>query len=122
MAAMKKSLQEIEDYYMSQGLDGEELRKALNQDKEFQEILKERKREIKNKLGVSNKDEEKYLLSREEDYEILAKVRELESKQLNDEDKEIVGLVLTQLEEKWRETLLGEIDQMLKKNRLNYKH
>jgi len=102
---------------MSQGLDGEELRKALNQDKEFQEILKERKREIKNKLGVSNKDEEKYLLSREEDYEILAKVRELESKQLNDEDKEIVGLVLTQLEEKWREPLLSKLDELLKRYR-----
>jgi hypothetical protein len=115
MAAMRKSLQEIEDYYMSQGLDGEDLRKALNQDKEFQEILKERKREIKNKLGISDKDEEKYLLSREEDYEILAKVRQLESKDLTDNDKEVVRLILTQLEEEWREPLLNKLNELLEK-------
>lgn len=112
---MKKSLQEIEDYYMSQGLSGEGLRKALNEDKKFQEILQERKQQIKNKLGVSDEDEEKYLLSKEEDYKILAKARELESKQLTNEDKEIVRLVLTQLEEEWREPLLDKLNELLKK-------
>ena len=36
---MTKSLQQIEDYYLSQGLNGEDLRKALENDPEFQKML-----------------------------------------------------------------------------------
>ncbi len=112
---MKKSLQEIEDYYLTQGLSGEALRRALKEDKEYQEIWRERKKQIKDKLGVSDQDEEKYILSKQEDYEILAKIRELESKSLTEEDKEIVELIRTQLEEEWRDPLLDKLKSLLNK-------
>jgi predicted DNA-binding protein len=47
---MAKSLQEIEDYYLTKGLTGEALRKALKEDGEYQEVWKERKKQIRDKL------------------------------------------------------------------------
>ncbi len=114
---MAKSLQQIEDYYLTQGLTGEALRKALKSDGEYQEIWKERKKQIRNKLDISDEDEEKYILSRQEDYEILSRVRELESKPLSDVDKEFVELIRTQLEEEWRTPLVDKLSELLQKYR-----
>ena len=46
---MAKTLQQIDDYYLSQGLKGEALRSALENDTEHQKLLKERKAVIRNK-------------------------------------------------------------------------
>lgn len=112
---MAKSLQQIEDYYLSQGLKGEVLRKALENDREYQNLLKERKAVIRNKYGITEEEEEQYLLPNEEDYQILSIIKELESKNLSDSDKEIVEFIKSQLRIDWREPLLEKLKQLLQK-------
>lgn len=112
---MAKSLQQIEDYYLSQGLDGEALRDALEKDEEYQQLLKERKAVIRNKYGITEEEEKGYVLPNEEDYEILSIVKSLENKSLSESDKEIVKLIRTQLEAEWRKPLLEKLKQLLKK-------
>lgn len=112
---MPKSLQQIEDYYLRQGLKGEELRKALENDIEFQEGLQIRRSVIKNKYGITEAEEKEHLLPNQEDYEILSIVKILEKKDLSDHDKEIVEVIKTQLKEDWREPLLNKLKQLLQK-------
>jgi len=50
------------------------------------------------------------------DYEILSKIKELEKKKLEKEDKEIIKLIKTQLERDWRKPLLVKLDKLLKKS------
>lgn len=112
---MPKSLQEIEDYYQSKGLSGEILRQAIEKDNEYQLLLKDRKAVIKNKFGITDQEEKKYPLPSEEDYEILSKVKELESKELSETDSETVELVGSQLEDDWRKPLLDKLNLLLEK-------
>ena len=109
---MTKSLQRIEDYYLSQGLKGEALRAALESDAKYQALLKERKAVIRNKHGITEQEEKEYLLPNEEDYEILSKIKTLEDKNLSHHDKEIVELIKTQLKDDWREPLLERLRQL----------
>lgn len=112
---MAKSLQQIEDYYLTQGLKGDELRKALENDAEFQELLKERKAAVRNKFGITEEEEKEYLLPNEEDYEILSTVKSLESKNLSEHDREIVELIKTQLRAEWRKPLMERLKQLKQK-------
>lgn len=112
---MVKSLQQIEDYYLSRGFKGEELRKALERDSEFQQLLKEKKAEIRDKFGVTEEEEKEFLLPNEEDYKVLSIVKNLESKDLSDNDTEIVKMIKTQLQADWREPLLSKLKQLLQK-------
>ena len=112
---MAKSLQDIEDYYISQGLTGETLRKALDDDEEFQKLLKEKKSQVRDRFGISNEDEEKYYLPKQEDYEILSKVKQLENMNLNDNDKELVEVIKAQLLAEWRKPLLEKLKQLISK-------
>src|SRR3989338_8664835 len=50
---MKKSLQRIEDFYVKQGYKGDELRKILSKDKEYQKILQERKQKLTQKISMT---------------------------------------------------------------------
>lgn len=50
---MKKSLQRIEDFYMSQGYNVNGLRKILSKDKDYQKLLKEKKTEIDQKMSLT---------------------------------------------------------------------
>lgn len=109
---MAKSLQQIEDYYLSQGLKGEALRTALENDAEFQELLKDRKTAIRNKYGITEQEEKEYLLPNEEDYEILSIVKKLKDKNLSDTDREIIELIKTQLKDDWRKPLLDKLKQL----------
>lgn len=111
---MAKSLQQIEDYYLSQGFEGEALRNALENDAKFQELLKERKTAIRNKYGITEEEKE-YLLPDEEDYEILSMVKTLKNKSLSNTDGEIVELIKTQLEDEWRKSLLDKLKQLSQK-------
>lgn len=112
---MAKTLQQIEDYYLSQGLKGEELRKALENDTEFQKLLGERRVVIRNKYGITEQEEKEYLLPNEEDYEILSIVKLLENKNLSDQDKEIVEFIKSQLRVDWRGPLLERLKQIIQK-------
>lgn len=112
---MAKSLQQIQDYYLSQGLRSEALRNALEEDSKYQELLKERKAVIRNKYGIDEAEEKEYLLPNEEDYEILSIVKSLENKNLSDQDKEIVEFIKSQLRLDWRGPLLEKLKQLLQK-------
>lgn len=112
---MTNSLQQIEDYYISQGLKGEALRTALENDARYQALLKERKAKIRNKYDITEEEEKEYLLPNEDDYKILSTVKELESKNLSDHDKEIVELIKTQLRDNWREPLFMKLKQLTEK-------
>lgn len=110
-----KSLQDIEDYYISQGLTGEALRQALDNDTEFQSLLKDKKSEVRDKLGITQEDEEKYYLPKQEDYEILSRVKQLESVDLNENDRELVEVIKAQLLAEWRKPLLEKLGQLITK-------
>ena len=112
---MAKSLQQIGDYYLSKGLRGEDLRKALEKDSEFQKLLAKRKAEIRNKYGVTEQEEAEYLMPNEEDYVVLAKVKTLENKNLSDHDKELVEMIRSQLKADWRTPLLEKLEILLQK-------
>lgn len=112
---MARSLQQIGDFYLSQGFKGEELRKALAEDFEFQQLLKEKKAEIRDKFGITKEEEKEFLLPNGEDYEVLSIVKNLESKDLSDNDREIVTLIKTQLRADWREPLLAKLKGLLQK-------
>ena len=110
---MTKPLQEIEDYYLSQGLKGEDLRKALDSDSVYQALLKERKSVIRNKYGITEDEEKEFLLPNEEDYEILSGVKALEKKQLSKEDGEAVKLIKSQLQDDWRTPLRIKLQELI---------
>ncbi|OGE44517.1 hypothetical protein A3B45_05200 [Candidatus Daviesbacteria bacterium RIFCSPLOWO2_01_FULL_39_12] len=112
---MAKSLQQIDDYYLSQGLKGEALRSALENDSEYQRLLKERKAVINNKYGITEEEEKEYLLPNEEDYEILSIVKTLKNENLSETDIEIVELIKTQLQDDWRGPLLEKLKKLLQK-------
>ena len=112
---MKPSLQKIEDYYIRKGFRGDKLRKILESDKEYQKILTERKRGLTKKFSISKNEEKKYVLSTDNDHEILGKIHELEKKKLSESDKELVEFIRTQLEEDWRTPLVEVLDKLMKK-------
>jgi len=109
------SLQAIEDYYYQKGLRGDKLRKATENDKEFIQALKERRLKLTKALSIKSKDRKKYILSTDDDYEILGKIYKLEKKNLSKEDNELLKLARTQLEHDWRVTINEFLDKLLKK-------
>ncbi len=111
----KKSLQAIEDYYYRKGLRGDRLRRATENDQEFMQILKERWSKLTKTFKVKSNDRKKYILSSDQDYEILGKVYKLESKKLSEKDRALVKLVRTQLEPHWRTPVLKFLEQLVKK-------
>lgn len=110
-----KSLQEIEDFYINQGLTGTDLRKALEKDKEYQELLRKRKVRLTKKFKISKKEQDKYVLSTDQDYEILGKIHQLEQLPLSDEDKRLVSFIRTQLEPPWRAGIFKVLNRLLEK-------
>ena len=112
---MKKSLQRIEDFYVKQGYKGDELRKILSKDKEYQKLLKERKQKLTKKISLTETERKKYVMSINEDYEIISKVKQLEKLNLNKEEKFLIKFIRTQLEHDWRKWLIKELDKILLK-------
>ena len=112
---MRRSLQEIEDYYVNKGLKGQKLREALENDKDFLLILGKRKKQLKSNFRVKAKDKKEYVLSTNSDYEILEKIYRLEKERLSEKDKKLVRLIRTQLRHDWRSPLINELNQLLKR-------
>ena len=112
---MKKSLQRIENFYLSEGYKGNELRKILSKDKDYQQLLEERKQKLTNKISLTKTEEKKYVMSIDEDYEILSKVKQLEKLDLNKDEKFLIKFIRTQLEHDWRKWLIKELDKILLK-------
>ena len=111
----QKSLQAIEDYYYRKGLRGDKLRKATQNDREYMRILRQRWSQLTKKFLVQSIDRKRYVLSTDQDYEILGKIYELERKRLSDKDKALVRLARTQLEHHWRTPILKFLTRLLKK-------
>lgn len=66
-------------------------------------------------MDVSPEEKKKYVLKTEQDYEILAKIKQLEKKKLSTAEKELVTFLRTQLEEDWRTPMIKKLDALLKK-------
>lgn len=113
--AKKKSLQEIEDFYVNQGLTGDELRKAIENDKNYQEILRERRARLTKKFEITKEEQEEYVLSTDQDYEILGKIHQLEKLPLSSGDKRLVNFIRTQLEADWRAPIFEVLNGLSKK-------
>ena len=64
---------------------------------------------------LTKTEQRKYVMSTNEDYEILQKVKKLEKLKLTKEEKILVWLIKTQLEPKWRKYLLQALSKLLKK-------
>jgi len=111
----RKSLQEIEDFYINLGYRRDKLRKALAKDKEYQKLLKERKQKLTKRFKVTTSEKKKYVLSTDVDFEILAKCKQLEKLKLTKEDRVLVKLIKTQLERDWRNSLLKTLNKLLRK-------
>ncbi len=92
---MKKSLQQIEDYYIRKGLKDSKLRKALEFDEEYQEILAQRKTKLAKRFRIISKEEKDYVLSTNQDYEILGKVKQLEKQKLSVVDIRLIKFIRT---------------------------
>lgn len=114
---MKQSLQAIEDYYYRKGLRGSKLRRATEKDREYMRILKNRWSKLTKKFPVKTRDRKKYILSTDQDYEILSKIYELERNKLSDKDKALVRLIRTQLEHHWRTPIIAFLNQLVAKYR-----
>lgn len=111
----KKSFQGIEDFYINLGFSGSRLRNTLEKDKEYQKLLKERIKKLTRKSKASGMEKKKYVLSTDQDFEILEKCKLLEKKKLEKEDKHLVRLIKTQLRQGWRTPLVKELERLLKK-------
>jgi hypothetical protein len=111
----RRSLQEIEDFYVNKGLSGSALREVLENDADYQRLLEERKEQLTRKFDVSVEEQERYVLSTDSDYEILGKIHKLEKKPLSKEDKNLVQFIRTQLEEDWRSPIIKVLNKLLGK-------
>lgn len=111
----KKSLQEIEDFYKNQGYTGDKLRKILAKDKEWLSLVNERKQKLTKKISLTKAEQKKYVMSTDEDYEILGKIKQLEKMKLTKEEKFLVKLIKTQLEHDWRKPLIQTLNKILRK-------
>ena len=80
-------------------------------------IYKERQQKLTKSFSLTKTEQKKYVMSTNDDYEILKKVKQLEKLKLNKEDKILVWLIKTQLEFEWRNYLIHALNQILKKYR-----
>jgi hypothetical protein len=65
--------------------------------------------------STTETEKKKYLLPEARDLEILLKCREIESLNINENDRNMVELIKSQLENDWRKYLLAALNQLLKK-------
>lgn len=112
---MKKSFQQIEDYYIRKGLKGSKLREVLEGDEEYQKILAERKTKLARKFKITPKEEQKYVLSTDQDYEILDKIKQLEKQKLSVGDRKLIKFIRTQFKYDWRTPIMELLDNVLGK-------
>lgn len=114
---MKKSLQQIEDQYISLGLRGERLRKALKKDKEYQRWLKRKREKLSKESEATKQDRRKYVLAADVDFGILGITKALLKKKVSKEDRRLIALIKSQLLEDWRAPLVQELNRLQRKYR-----
>ncbi|HLD39503.1 MAG TPA: hypothetical protein VJB05_04295 [archaeon] len=107
------NLDDIVGFYIKLGYAGSRLKKILEKDKNYQDLLKRRVKQLSN-AGISKPEQKKYVLFTNKDVEIL-KICNMLEKKTNDEDKYIIRLIKTQLAEDWRTPVLKELKKLQKK-------
>ena len=112
---MKKSLQQIEDYYYRKGLRGTQLRHVTERDHEYKTILKQKLARLSKVFKIKSSDKKRYSMATNEDYEILGKIYRLEAKPISKHDHDLIQLIRTQLEHHWRTPIIKFLDKLLKK-------
>ena len=106
------SISEIQHTLIAQGLRGEKLRHAIGDNKEYQRIMKRRV----SKLVTKNKKvSDKYVMSVNDDFEIMNLIKQLEKKKLSKSDREVIKLLKTQLEHDWRLPLKSFLEKLMRK-------
>jgi|SRR3989344_4634189 len=110
-----KSLQKIEDRYISRGFRGKYLKRVLASDKKYLKLVGKRTKRLTANNVANAKDKKKYVLSTDDDFEILRIVKEIEMKELSPTDKLITELIKSQLEHDWRLPLLRQLRMIQKK-------
>lgn len=108
-------LQKIEDKYIDLGYKGLALRRVLENDQEYQKALKERRQKLTKKFEVTKNEGNKYVLSTDIDYEILAICKQLEKQKLSNQDKLLVQMIKTQLDADWRTPLIKILRNLKRK-------
>jgi len=63
---------------------------------------------------ITKADKKKYALPTKLDVDILIKIKKLEKKILNKEDKRMLRLIKTQLKKDWRKPLIEELNKLEK--------
>ncbi|MDD5032315.1 MAG: hypothetical protein PHR36_04740 [Patescibacteria group bacterium] len=109
------SVQAIEDFYLNLGYRGDNLRKALLKDKEYQGLLRGKKATLTTQTKVSLADKKKYVLATDADFEIVDKCRRLEILKPADDDRLLINLIKSQLEVEWRPPLIEALNKLLRK-------
>lgn len=112
---MKRSLQQIQDFYINLGFRNEKLREALDKDVQFQQLLAEKKEQLTSTFPVTAAEQKKYLLVTDTDYLILSLCKKLEHQKLTEEDKLLVRLIKSQLEHDWRKELVKFLNTLYQK-------
>lgn len=67
------------------------------------------------RFSLTKAEKRRYVMSTNEDYEILKKVKCLEKLKLRKEEKTLIKLIKTQLELEWRKYLLKTLNNILKR-------
>jgi len=66
-------------------------------------------------MKITKYEKKSYVFKEPRDYKILAKIKELERKNLTKNDKEIIKLIRTQLKDDWRLDLIKYLNKLLKR-------
>lgn len=64
------------------------------------------------KIKIIKEGNKKYIIDEKRDLEIYKKIKKLEKKKLNKQNKGILKLIKTQLEEDWRKYLIQELNKL----------
>ncbi|MDD5710798.1 MAG: hypothetical protein PHV43_01710 [Candidatus Colwellbacteria bacterium] len=112
-----KSAQSIEDFYVGRGYRGERLRKALEADREYQEVLKRKRSTLTKRVNATSAEQQRYVLSIDPDFTILDRCKKLEKQKLSLSDQQLVHLIKSQLKQDWRKPL----NSMLRKLETKYR-
>jgi len=77
--------------------------------------MKKKQQSLTKSFPLTKTERKHYVMSTDEDYEILGKVRQLEKLKLTKEERFLVWLVKTQLEPEWRKYLIKALNKILRK-------
>ena len=64
---------------------------------------------------ITPSEKKRYVLSQDKEIKILLKCKQLEKLKLTKQDKYLVKLIKTQLEDDWRKPLLKEVNKLVRR-------